>query len=575
MKFRYIFSTIALSLFLLPQMSFAATLSVSPATGVYSAGNTFSARVIVNTTSQSINAAEGTLTFNPQELTVVSVDRAGSIFNLWVTEPTFSNSAGTISFSGGMPSGYTGASGSIFNVTFRTKTANTARVSLTGGSVLANDGRGTNVLTSMGGGTYTIQAPSTSPTPEVIEYVAPANTPAAPKVSSGSHADSSLWYTKKVADLSWDLPSGITSVRTLLDKSSGSIPTKVYDNPIRNISLTDLSEGVSYFHIQFKNADGWGKITHFRIGVDTVKPISFEISLAENSDLANPSQTLSLNAKDETSGVGRYMVRIDNNDAYEYLDVDNTNLITLEPLSPGYHSVAIEAFDKAGNSIIQNFSFTTTAFSKPEFTEYPNEINENVIPVIRGTTRPNAKVEVMVTKVGSEPTLYNLVADKDGVFTLIPEGTFTMGVYELTAKASDEFGAVSEISDTVRIAVQQPGYIRIGTMLVSVLSVVIPLVAMLVLLIVATWFLIIYFKRFKQKVSIESGEVATILDREFQALFATLVSQREALENSKRTKKLTKVEEELFNTISKSLKVAQSKVEKEVADVERLVQKKE
>lgn len=577
MKYKFLLSILIAfaSLFILPKLSLAATLSVSPATGVYSAGSTFSARVIVNTTGQSINAAEGTLTFNPQELTVVSVDRAGSIFNLWVTEPAFSNTAGTINFSGGMPSGYIGASGSIFNVTFRTKTANTARVSLADGSVLANDGKGTNVLTSMGGGTYTIQAPSTSPTPEVIEYVAPANTPAAPKVSSGTHSDSSLWYTKKVADLSWDLPSGITSVRTLLDKSAASVPTKVYDNPIKNINLTDLPEGVSYFHVQFKNADGWGKITHYRIAVDSVKPESFEISLAEKSDLANPSQTLALNAKDETSGVNRYMVRVDNSDAYEYLDKEDSGLITLAALPPGYHSVSIEAFDKAGNSIIQNFSFTTTAFSKPLFTEYPSELNENVIPVIRGTTRPNAKVEVSVTKVGSEPTLYNLVADKEGIFTLIPEGTFTMGVYELTAKASDEFGAVSEVSDTVRIAVQQPGYIRIGSILVSVLSVVIPLLAMLVLLIAASWFLWAYLRRFRKKISIESGEVAAILSKEFQTLFSELGIQRESLEGSKRTKKLTPAEEHVFKTLYESLKGAQSRVEKEVADVERLVQKKE
>jgi hypothetical protein len=568
-------ATLSIAFLVLPNYSKAATLSVSPATGVYTAGATFSARVIVNTTGQSINAAEGTLTFNPQELTVVAVDRAGSIFNLWVTEPTFSNTAGTISFSGGMPTGYTGASGSIFNVTFRTKTANTARVSLTGGSVLANDGRGTNVLTSMGGGTYTIQAPSTSPTPEVIEYVAPANTPAAPRVTSNTHSDTDTWYIRKSASLSWDLPPGITAVRTALDKSPNSIPTKLYDNPIKNIELNDLPESISYFHIQFKNEDGWGRVTHFKIAIDSEKPTSFEISSPENADLANPIQTLSLKTEDVTSGVIRYMIRVDNHEPYEYIDVEETGLISLKPLTPGYHTVIIEAFDRAGNSIIQNFSFTTTAFSNPEFTEYPNEINEDVIPVIRGNTRANATVEVTVTRIGAEPTIYNLVADETGVFTLIPEGTFSSGVYELVAKATDEFGAISELSNPIRIAVQQPGFIRVGSMIVSVLSVIIPLAAMVLLLVVASWFLLLYFRRFKRKISVESSEVATILDKEFTILFETLVTQRALLEESRKTKKLTKAEEGLFAILDSSLKQAQKKVEKEVADVERLVQKKE
>ena len=41
----------------------AATLSLSPGTNVYNTGATFSARVVVNSGGQSINAAEGTLRF--------------------------------------------------------------------------------------------------------------------------------------------------------------------------------------------------------------------------------------------------------------------------------------------------------------------------------------------------------------------------------------------------------------------------------------------------------------------------------------------------------------------------------
>ena len=300
----------------------AATLSVSPNTGVYNAGTSFTVRVVVNTQGKPINAAEGTLKFNPQEITVVAVDRSSSIFNLWVTEPTFSNSAGTINFSGGMPTGYTGSAGTIFNVTFRSTSANTARVSLTGGSVLANDGQGTNVLSSMNGGTYTIQAPSTSPTPEVVEYVPPANTPGLPQITSTTHADQQLWYTTKEALLKWTLPAGVTQVRTLLDDKAGTIPTKVYEEPISEIRLSDLPEGVSYFHLQFRNADGWGKVSHFRLAVDSTKPDSFTITQSENNDSSNPEQVLKLESVDKTSTVNRYQIKIDNEEPYEFIDED-------------------------------------------------------------------------------------------------------------------------------------------------------------------------------------------------------------------------------------------------------------
>lgn len=569
------FIVLFLAVILLPGSVLAATMSVTPATGVYNAGATFTARVVVNTAGKSINAAEGTVKFNPSELTVVSVDRSGSIFNLWVTEPTFSNSAGTVSFSGGLPSGYTGGAGTVFSITFRTKAAGAPKVSLTGGSVLANDGMGTNVLTSMSGGTYTVQAPSTTPEQEVvIEYVAPANTPAAPQITSSTHEGGDSWSKNKTAKLAWNLPSGIEAVRTLLDSSASAIPTKVYDSPISNIELTDLPEGVSYFHLQFKNADGWGKVTHYRLAVDTEAPSEFTITTAEGTESANPVQTLGLKVTDTASGIARYMVRIDNDEAFEYIDKDATGKITLPTLAPGYHAVIIEAFDRANNSIIATHSFTIESFSKPEFTEYPTEINEEVIPVLRGTTRAGAAVEVSINKIGAEPVVYQMTADENGVFTVIPSGTFQSGVYEITARATDTYGAKSEVSDPIRIAVQQPGYLQIGSFIVNILSVVIPLLAMTVLLVLFGWFMVIYYRRFRNKVSHESSEVVSVLTVEFDNLRSSLQAKKDALMTSRKTGRLTKAEETTFAELEQAITEARLRITKEVDDVEQVLHKK-
>jgi len=571
---RYNLILFILAIFLLPVLVSAASLSVTPNTGVYTAGSTFTVRVSTNTNGKPINAAEGTLKFNPQELSVVSINKTGSIFNLWVTEPTFSNSAGTITFSGGKPSGFTGSSGTVFNIVFRTTNANTARVSFIDGAVLANDGKGTNVLSGMSGGTYTVQAVTSQPTPEVIEYVAPANTPAMPNITSGSHGDPNAWYNNSTALLNWSLPSGVTGVRTLLNGNPTSIPTKVYENPIRTITLEDLDEGVSYFHLQFRNSEGWGKVNHYRLGIDTEKPNSFDIALPEDANLSNPKQTLVLKTDDTTSGVNKYSIKIDDEEPYIFEDTEEEGSVVLPELDPGYHSVIIEAFDRAGNGLVNTFSFTIEAFDQPIFTEYPSTISGEVIPVIRGLTRPNSEVEVFIHKIGAEPQQYNLKANEEGVFTLIPEGTFSTGVYELTARAVDEFGAQSKISEAIRIAVQQPGFIRVGTMLVNVLSVIIPLVVMSIALIFAFWFLVFYLRRLRRKVSVESKEALDILAREFTKLHETLNKEEAKLTDAKRSKKLNKSEEEMFVSMSKALISAQSQVEKEVTDVEKLVRKR-
>lgn len=549
----------------------AATLSLSPGSGVYNTGATFTARVVVNSGGQSINAAEGTLKFNPNELSVVSANRTGSIFNLWITEPAFSNSAGTVSFSGGLPSGYTGSSGTVMNVTFRAKGSGPAKVTFSNGSVLANDGRGTNVLSGMNGGTYTIQAASTAPAAEevIVEYVAPANTPGAPQITSSSHPDSTSWYKESSASLQWSVPGGVTGVRTLMDRSATAIPTKVYDNPINSINLS-LDEGVQYFHLQFRNADGWGRVSHYRLAVDTKSPTGIVITSPEGADFTNPLQELQVAVEDEGSGVNRFMIRVDASDPFEYIREEASSTIPLPELDPGYHTVVIEAFDKAGNSVVGTYSFTISAFEKPEFTEYPTQINEEVIPVIKGQTRPNSQVEVTVTKLGSEPVTYSVTSNEQGEFTFIPEGRFSSGVYELTATAIDEFGAHSEASEAIRIAVQQPGYIRIGSFIVSFLSVLIPLLALLVLFGLSAWYLFAYLRKFRSKVRVESFEALEIVKKEFAILRKDLEDQKLAIGGTRKTKKLTKAETGMFDFMAEALDQAETRVEKEVEDVAKL-----
>ncbi len=392
--------TVTLFLFALYVSSvYAATFSVSPQTGVYSVGQTFSIRVNVNTGGAPINAADGTLSFNPSELSVLSVSK-GPIFNLWTEEPSFSNTNGSVSFSGGSPSGYIGSAGTVLTVALKAKTAGSPKISFTKGSVLAADGKGTNVLTTMNGATFTISAQEATPEAEtIIEYVAPQNTPLAPQIVSVTHKDPALWYKEKKAVLSWELPSGVTAVRTLLDNRASSVPTKVYETPIKSIELPDLEEGVQYFHVQFKNADGWGKIAHYRLAIDSEKPTRFDVTLKEGSDLSNPSQTLVYKTEDATSKVRQFKVKIDDKEPFDYTDSVGSSTIALPALSPGYHSVVIEAFDEAGNSLINSLSFTILSFDKPQFTEYPEKINKTVIPVIKGTTRPSANVTVTVSQI--------------------------------------------------------------------------------------------------------------------------------------------------------------------------------
>jgi len=136
----------------------AATLYLAPGSGSYTIGQTFTATVRVNTGGAAINAADGFIKYDPSQLAVVGVSRGGSIFNLWTSEPAFSNGAGSISFSGGTTSAYNGNGGAVMTVTFRALREGTAIARFQSGAVLAADGKGTNIVGGLGSGTYVLGA---------------------------------------------------------------------------------------------------------------------------------------------------------------------------------------------------------------------------------------------------------------------------------------------------------------------------------------------------------------------------------------------------------------------------------
>jgi hypothetical protein len=164
-----LFSFILL-VFLIPGSAFADTIFVSPLTANYSVGDTFSMRIMVSSPRQAINAISGVLNYPIDKLQVTSVSKIGSVLSLWVQEPSFSNSKGTVSFEGVVPNpGFNESNGRVLAVNFRVVGTGQAEVRLSSGSLLANDGYGTNVLKTLGSATYVLEEKEALPvTPPAI-----------------------------------------------------------------------------------------------------------------------------------------------------------------------------------------------------------------------------------------------------------------------------------------------------------------------------------------------------------------------------------------------------------------------
>lgn len=182
-----------------------ATLYVAPASGVYQLGEPFEVQILANTAGQPITAAEGELAYNPGNFAVDTISVERSVLTSWSTPPSYDGSAGIIKFSGWAEHPYTGNDGLLVTITFRALRVSQGTLRFNSGAMLAADGRGNNILTSMSSGSYSVSpkqnappvAPgATSSLPDVFaptsqEQDAPQN-PAAVSVAARSDQVASL-----------------------------------------------------------------------------------------------------------------------------------------------------------------------------------------------------------------------------------------------------------------------------------------------------------------------------------------------------------------------------------------------
>lgn len=357
-----------LFVFGLPMIASAASLSFDRTSGSYPVGSTIVSTITVGSSDKAVNAVSGTVSFPQNLLEVVSLSKSRSLISLWVVEPSFSNSAGTINFEGIILNpGYTGQGGAILTVTYRVKAAGTAGLGYSAASVLANDGLGTEILQSRGSATYqlTESVPAAEVQPAPVVETKPTDAGAPPVtlvtdngvskqpvtvVESASHTLDG-WSNETTGTFNFALTDDVLAMRLLVDDQPDSVPTVVYLPPISSRTIEDLAEGVSYLHVQYKTAAGWGAIQHYKLQIDTAPP--------ENLTVTNLGDNVfGFTAFDSASGIKQYEVVVDGG---ESISIDgNRPLYKFTGLMVGEHSVTIRAIDQAGNILSRTETITIT-----------------------------------------------------------------------------------------------------------------------------------------------------------------------------------------------------------------------
>lgn len=489
--------------------AYSASLSFSPSSGQYQVGKNFSVTFLANTDGQTMNASSGTITFPTNTLEVVSLSKTGSIFSLWVQEPTFSNTSGTINFEGVVLNpGYSGSNGKLLTVTFRPKATGTAQIKFGSGSILANDGSGTNIANTLNTANLTIINPVNEPKPE----------PETPKISSAlaltskTHPNQNSWYNLTTATFDWELPKGTLETRLLLGRNKDGIPTVSYIPPVSTKTVEDLEEGVYYFSAQARTSEGWSSVSRFKLNIDVTPPENFDVIIDDSDGVP----TFTFETIDELSGISHYEIQV-GNDYKVKIDKEKVSDYEIQGAPSGKQNVLVTAFDKAGNtatSKLVSAVFLGVTVTKPVITEYPETIEQGQIITIQGKGVMESDVVLTVLRKGKTVFTQEGKVDNEGNFSFVVGSHFRLGYHTVVVQSQD--GEVA--SNPIAIKIVPAKLLGFAIAFVSYLGIAILIVVGLALFIKIILFFTknirrnLYFaKENKEKVPVKKIKATKVL----------------------------------------------------------------
>lgn len=483
---------------LFPLVTHAATLGFSPRERTYEVGSTFTVAVSTNSEGASLNAVSGTISFPKDLLEVQSVSKNTSVISLWIQEPTFSNQNGTVAFEGiVLNPGYTGTSGNIVTITFKVRTAGVANLSFPNGSILANDGSGSEILSSRGSAVFTLTSGTVEAGDDIHATVPVRNIPpeqegggtlGGPQVQQ-SDVGMKGWSKETSQTFTFTYAPEVTALRLLLDDALDSIPVVTYEPPIASKMISDLPLGTSYLHVQTKTAEGWSGVTHHKIAIDTSIPETLTVLEQKSQDEHSAVKVFTLQAHDSLSGIDRFEVVLDGAPAGVFTYAPYVTYIT-PTLVHGTHTLLVRSFDMAGNYIEKTTEFTVT------------------------TPAP-------------------------------AEGQIDGGDSPLSVAQ----------------------FVSSGTALITILSIVVPTIALIVLLCALLLYGLRQYKKHKKHVYTEVLEAQEVTKRVFALIKNDLDDDILILEKASKKRKLTKEEAKLLKHIKQNIEGAQKVIYDEIQDI--------
>jgi hypothetical protein len=258
---------------------------------------------------------------------------------------------------------------------FQAVAAGTAKISFSSGSVLANDGIGTNILTSMSGASFTV-ASVAAPTITPASNATPTtSTPTKKPVQQPSAAISGItvtsdpatvedgWYSLNSIKFNWNIPIGADGVWYVFATDPSAAPSvATVANQTTSISynLSSTNDGVWYFMISSETNGIWSPVITKELRLDRIPPQPFTITRTD-SDPADTLITFTWSTTDALSGLAHYEIKIGDGGWFDPEGLRQGSSYVISQSAVGTKTLAVRAIDNAGNIQEEDTTFHVVA----------------------------------------------------------------------------------------------------------------------------------------------------------------------------------------------------------------------
>ena len=323
----------------------AAVLYSGSAYQVVHQGDTFTIDWFLDSQNESINALDFKLNFDKDILQGVSANNGNSSFSIWIKNPQFDNSKGTLSLTAGAPNGINNSSILIFHSVFKAIKAGTAQISLDPASVLfKNDSKATKANLKFAALSF---------------IVAPGELLPAVHVYSPTDPDQNAWYKSHDVSINFDPRPG--EVYSYSFSSNLEVYPEDQTSSGNSANYKNIPDGIYYFKLNSKVGPSiWRETAVFRVQIDSTPPEGFKVAISQDPKLFDGKQFAIFNAVDKTSGILHYKIK---SGLTASKDAQNPQQIS-RPIIGG--SIQVLALDNAGNA-------------RAESINYPPYISTNII----------------------------------------------------------------------------------------------------------------------------------------------------------------------------------------------------